>query len=228
MKWLAAKATGADHRKYGEGCQDAWALRQRRGVRVLAVADGMGSASHGALGSHLATQAACKGNDLTIPQRMRQARRALEQESRNRGIPMRQLGTTLLVVEQSSHGVMCGQIGDGAIVGWTGTHCVLLSNPGDCGACDLVDPLTSSSWKEAVRLSLTTQRLVALALFTDGLQRAALRRTPTGWIPHEGFFAPLFRHLETATDNAELQRLLEGERLDTHTGDDRTLLLSRL
>lgn len=226
--WLAAQATGADHRKYGEGCQDAWRHRQTGRVQVMAVADGMGTASEGALGSRLACDAACSGNGLRIRQRLRRARRSLEHASRTLGIPLRELGTTLLVAEVSSRGIVCGQVGDGAIVGWTGSGCVLLSHPGDSQVCDLVDPLTARDWESSVRLTRTSLPLQAVALLTDGLQRAGLRRTPSGWMPHEGFFRPLFCHLETATDNGELQSLLEGERLDAHTGDDRTLLLSRI
>jgi hypothetical protein len=67
-----------------------------------------------------------------------------------------------------------------------------------------------------------------VALFTDGLERLALRfdcRTP-----HIPFFDPLFRALRTASDlqslNDGLRQFLASDSVQIRSDDDKTLILA--
>jgi hypothetical protein len=66
------------------------------------------------------------------------------------------------------------------------------------------------------------------AVFTDGIQHLAMQLAQ--WKPHDPFFNPLFDFVRTTPDattaEGSLSELLEAERFDRRTDDDRALVIS--
>ena len=95
-------------------------------------------------------------------------------------------------------GAVCvGQVGDGAVVAEIGEDLALVSGPDHGEYVNEVVPLTASTWLEGLRVSSCVGSASAVAVFTDGCERAALRREPgpSGeLVPHRGFFLPLFAY----------------------------------
>ena len=131
---VAASVLGTSHRQSGTVCQDFHLYYRVGDLLVAAVADGAGSASHADIGASLAASAALPriGDSKTslspvsvssarslVLQGFAAARASLEDEARERGIALRDLATTLLVVLATPDSAIAGQVGDGAIVGLT-------------------------------------------------------------------------------------------------------------
>ena len=91
------------------------------------------------------------------------------------------LASTLIVVAVQGTTVCVAHIGDGGVVGLTDSGLLLLSGPGDSEYANEVEPLTSDGWDAAVRYSRVHEDVRALAVFTDGCQRAGFRRTAGCW-----------------------------------------------
>ncbi len=157
------------------------------------------------------------------------AREALEEEASRRGVPLRDLATTLIVVLAGQTQVGVAQVGDGAVV--------VATQPGELRALSLPAQgeylnetvfLVSRDWTSRLQLSVWRGQAAGLAVFSDGLQMLALRM-PAG-IPHAPFFDPLFRFLAAAADQteatAELERFLGSAGVRQRTDDDLTLVLA--
>lgn len=243
---VAASICGRAHSRTNDCCQDAHVWRTLPGdVLIAAVADGAGSASHGGEGAaiaaaraveHLATAVApavpesAAGWEILLRESLAASRTALEEEAVVRELDLRDLATTLIVLAMTPGGFGVGQIGDGAaILREIGGGLTALTRPTDSEYVNHTTFLTSD---EALATAQVVARVgppgEAVALFTDGLQRLALRM-PEGE-PHEPFFAPLFRFLGEAGDlsaaNQELETFLGSARIQERTDDDLTLLLA--
>jgi hypothetical protein len=88
--------------------------------------------------------------------------------------------------------------------------------------------LTSANALESAQTAVWYGETANLALFSDGLQRLALK-LPAG-APHPPFFSPLFHFLAGMTDESEAQAqlsaFLRSPRLTARTDDDLTLVLA--
>lgn len=219
---IAATVAGPSHRREGRAGQDAFAYRLLPDGVIAAVADGLGSAPWSGIGARLAVDAAITACSPAAA--VAAARVALESAAAALATPLRDFGCTLLVCQASPGEVVTAHVGDGGAVADTGA---VVSPPADSEYVDEVEPLTADGWAAATRVNRVTGA-AAVALFTDGCQRAALARRPDGWAAHPGWWRPLFAHARRADDASALEAFLEGPRLNAHSDDDKTLLIAVL
>jgi hypothetical protein len=249
-KVSGASARGSSHEKLGLPCQDAheWAVLSD-GTIVAAVADGAGSAPLADVGATLA----CREVIRHVRDRLGSIRRAdelndncwqevlfesvkatsarLEQEARTRSAETAHLATTLLLAAAGKGFLAAVQIGDGAIVAAESeetAHCV--GRPGQSEYVNETSFLTSPAALAQAVPVVWRGELAHLALLSDGLQMAALKMPEAE--PHPGFFAPLFRFVQSQENeiaaNTSLLDFLTSPRVRERTDDDVTLVLASL
>jgi hypothetical protein len=241
----AVSARGTSHEKKGQPCQDANAFEiLPSGVLVAAVADGAGSAARSEMGSALAVHTALasirRDTGVTLPVDEREwrvvlkkalevSRQSLEDQAASLGISSRELATTLIVVAATADGVAVAQIGDGAAVARDSEGAVVgLTQPRAGEYINETTFLISPNAIEDAQCVYWPGKATHLAVLSDGLQMLALKM-PCG-LPHDPFFAPLFRFVEQVQDaeeaNEKLSALLRSPRVTARCVDDLTLLLA--
>jgi hypothetical protein len=236
------------HHKLGLPCQDAhgWKVLEN-GLLVAAVADGAGSAPLADAGASIAASHATKElagelNGVSNPSELdnerwekllletaARARARLESEANDRSVSMSDLATTLIVAVVGVSFVAAAQVGDGAIVvALCDDALICLGRPPIGEYLNETSFLTSGTALAQIQPVIWRGDLKAVAMFSDGLQMAALRM-PEGE-PHPGFFLPLIGFAEGQANAAEaragLVSFLESPRLRERTDDDVTLLLA--
>jgi hypothetical protein len=162
---------------------------------------------------------------------MTAARDAIEAEAGARGVAPRELATTLILLLATYSGIAVAQVGDGAAVAAGADGIVYaLTVPPNAEYANETTFLTSPHALETAQITLRHGPVARIALFTDGLQRVALR-LPEG-TPHPPFFTPLLRFVAEAADSVraheQLTAFLNSPRLTERTDDDLTLLLASL
>ena len=242
-RYLGARAIGPLHVQLGTPCQDAWYARVgEHGWVAVAVADGLGSAPHSDVGAELVVHASVVAalSKLGQPEfnegelqgiakdAVAAARAELVAYAEDEGWEPRAAACTLMLLVSSRKSTVVAHIGDGAVVGQRGDELLVLSDPGESEYANEVTPLTSSDWEESLRVSGVHDDLTAAAVFTDGLQRAALRKVPPPMVPFPGFWTPLFRFAYGAEDlleaQTDLERLLSSPKICENSEDDKTLV----
>ncbi|WP_318738186.1 PP2C family serine/threonine-protein phosphatase [Roseofilum sp. SID3] len=245
---IASSVLGTSHQKRGQPCQDAhaWDILGP-GLVVAAVADGAGSASLSDVGAQVATRTAVElikrqWDRLAAEQSevcweallgevLEHAQNAIAAESLTRDVEVRQLATTLLILVASSQEVAVAQIGDGAVViGDRQGHITALTQPENGEYANETTFLISPNALESAQIKVWEGEIAHFALFSDGLQRLALK-LPEG-TPHAPFFTPLFRFVDQMEDSqaaeSELQGFLSHPRITERTDDDLTIVLGSL
>jgi hypothetical protein len=242
----AASVQGVSHRRRGEPCQDAhhWWHDAEQGVLVAAVADGSGSVPLAAIGSAVAVREAVVETVTRLgrglPERaekwrklllevLHATREAVKTAAARRARHTDDLATTLILAVAAAGRVAVAQVGDGAVVARRidGGFQALTRPPAveQANECAF---LTSTVWRDEAQFGVLCGPTTGLALFTDGLQRLALRM-PEGE-PHAPFFGPLLQMLAGEVEKQRAQRhvqgFLESRRVAERTGDDLTLLLA--
>ncbi len=236
---------GTSHLKTGLPCQDAHAVGVLPGGRLIAaVSDGAGSASRAEEGAALACEAAylwlnSLPKDLLElpPERLREiltaplnhALGALERQAEAEELPLREFAATLLIAIAAPDYVAAAQIGDGAIVVQDNRGDLHpLTTPQNGEHANETTFLISEGALQTAQIRLWRGEAAHLALFTDGLQRLALK-LPEG-TPHAPFFTPLLQFAANIEDEAEARRQLEtflrSPRITNRTDDDLTLILA--
>jgi hypothetical protein len=235
---------GSAHRNYGQPCQDAagWALGPDRCL-IVAVADGAGSAKLGGEGARLAVSTAVNNlagrrslgsgdsskKDLLAALEL--ARSALMSEAEDRGVDVRELATTLILLQATPHSVTALQVGDGSAVIEDRQNGVIgLTKPQVGEYINETTFITADDAMDRVETVTHQGSLSNGAVFSDGLQLLALKM-PEG-TPHTPFFDPLLRFVSSATDagaaDEELRSFLSSARVTSQTTDDLTLVLFAL
>lgn len=224
------------HLHLGIGCQDRIACRISDGVVAIAVADGLGSAELSDEGAAIAVKEAMRASSEQISfhqvsaEMIRAARGALEAEAMSRTVEMSDLACTLIAAVAVGDRLSVAHVGDGAVVAETVEGLVFGSPPGLSEYANEVDHLAGDSWEENLRVNQDVLGVTAFAVFSDGCQRAALSRSGDIFLPHSGFFEPLFEWARSAEDfvssSEELRRVLTGVKLSEHSEDDKTLALA--
>lgn len=242
---VAASERGASHERSGQGCQDAhaWVVLPG-GALVAAVADGAGSVSHGGVGAALAVRAAVDSVAESVgagadaePEwlrailfaALRDARGRLDGEAQELHRPRRELATTLILVVALPAFVGTAQVGDGATVAAeTAREVVGLTRPQGGEYANETIFLTSEDAISSAAVDVHHLRSRHLALFSDGLQKCALKM-PEG-APHAPFFSPLFEFMAEERDgpnqSRKLAAFLRSPRVRSRSDDDLTLLLA--
>ena len=243
---VSASVCGSSHLRLDRPCQDRhfWAMPSK-GVLVAAVADGAGSAPLSEFGAEIAAHTAVKvvaeaiaplpkadeeaaWKDLLI-EALRTARYAVEAEAEIRGVPPSDLATTLILLVTTPDVTAVAQIGDGAaIFEDEGGALHALTTPQNGEYANETTFLVSPNALEKVQTTVQPICAHRLALFSDGLQRIALRLADG--TPFPQFFAPLFRFVEECEElpkaDEQLAEFLGSPRVSERTDDDVTLLLA--
>jgi len=243
---IAQSVQGAGHAKEGGACQDT------HGVRLLAVgptetliacvADGAGSARFGEFGSSIVCETIleCASaysasfanfDGLQVEDVLRwceEARTRIEAEAVRRQCEVRELATTICTAILSATGSICFQIGDGAIIlGHDGIYGVVFW-PQSGEYANSTNFITSKEYRERIEFLATPTPVSDVALFTDGLERLALRFDSQ--TPHVPFFDPLFRALRATSEveglNEGLRGFLSSDQVQHRSDDDKTLILA--
>ena len=243
---LGSSVQGTHHIRENRSLQDAFGIRLVGDDTILiAVADGVGSAAQSAIGAHLAVTTSlnwiesnlwrsfpCSHEDWEglFRETFFKAQVRLEEQASIQGMTISDFATTLLLVAASAENLITGQIGDGAIVAM-GTDGLLstVSEPQQGEYINETFAITSPDSINFVHIKINPMRVDSLALFSDGLQRLTLH--PQDNSPHPPFFAPLFRQLPGIENAAQaaaiLADFLASDRVNSLTGDDKTLVLAK-
>ncbi len=241
---VGASVAGSSHQRFGQLCQDAagWALGPERSL-IVAVADGAGSASLGREGAQLAVSTAVEflssrrsldsGNSSKdqLTSALEHARFALRSDAEERGVEVRELATTLILLQATRNHVATIQVGDGAaVVEDHRVGVVGLTKPQAGEYINETMFITSEDAMEWAQTAVHEGSLFGGAIFSDGLQMLALNM-PEG-TPYAPFFNPLLRFVGAATDagaaDDQLKSFLLSPRVTNQTTDDLTLVLFAL
>lgn len=241
---FGSSVIGPLHVQLNTPCQDACSFRSLPcNAAAIVVCDGLGSASKSDVGARLAANAAVETaqNMLVDPglsgaeivrTAVRAARRSLEAKAAEDQCPLRDLACTIIIVVARKDELAVAHIGDGAVVALTENGLQLVSGPGESEYSNEVTPLTSSKWEDDLRLSSVITGVRCVAVFTDGCQRAAFRKSPDRVEPFEGFFCPIFAYANERQDlseaEREIQSLLMSKKLCENSEDDKTLVVAVL
>lgn len=248
LQGFGSSVIGTSHLKNGTECQDAYQFRMHRRYRigVAAVADGLGSAKHAAIGARLVTRRVVdelqkcvdrvniqskSDRECLMRASFKLARQCLLDKAFSDRNPINQYATTLLVVVIYKEWVITAHIGDGGIVAQSQEgDLLMLSAPEEGEFANIVTPITSSKAISTLRISSYHLPNARIALFTDGLQNLALINKPEQpYHPFAGFFAPFFDVIQSSADLAGatrgLQKFLGSERVCAKTTDDKTLVI---
>lgn len=244
--FFGASAIGPLHVQLAMPCQDSFAFKIiDKDFAVVAVADGLGSALKADIGAEVAVDSAVKSVEEAIAatygnmdiatlakDAVSAARRALEETAGAEKCSLRDLACTLLVAVTLKDAVAAVHIGDGAIVVDTDNGLHLVMGPGESEYTNEVTPLTSRDWEESLESKSMASGVRGIALFTDGCQRAGLKKVDNNYTPFEGFFRPLFTYAAQIDDleqaNQDIHDLLASGKLSEHSEDDKTLVLGIL
>lgn len=155
-------------------------------------------------------------------------RQNLERLAKTRDLPLREYGTTLIVVVITRDWLALGHLGDGAVVVLTDEGAMeTVSAPQCCEYANEVIPLTSPEAMSLVHLYARKVSVKAAALLTDGLQNLSINTTTR--VPYAPFFDPFFSAVRQEVDAEEasiqLAEFLGSERVCTKTDDDKTLVI---
>jgi hypothetical protein len=244
---IAQSLQGSSHLADGTTCQDSHIVRLLGDgptrTLVACVADGAGSAQFASSGATIACDTILENavahfeargsqfDDLRrgdILQWCAEARTRIQDEAAASDCNCREFATTLCVAIAAPNCSVFFQVGDGAII--VGNHGVygVVFWPQSGEYANSTNFLTSDDFEDQFDFLTTTSRCSEIALFTDGLERLALRfdsRTP-----HGPFFAPLFRALRSAADldglSEGLRQFLESDSVQERSDDDKTLILA--
>jgi serine/threonine protein phosphatase PrpC len=259
---ISASVQGTSHLRLNLPCQDAHECVLDEHHAIIAVADGLGSAVKAEEGAKLASVSAVEAirHMLSIAPPLdtveRQqllysgfaaARQALEALACETETPLRDYGTTLIVVVLSNDWFAVGQLGDGAVVALFSYEDAqegntqapqlskeklrTVSKPQRGEYANETLPITLPNALELVHLLALPIAPQAIAILTDGLQSLAIN-TQTG-IPYEPFFSPFFEAilqplasgLNIKNSSQLLADFLRSERVCARTDDDKTLVI---
>lgn len=241
---FGASVIGPSHIQKNMPRQDALAydiLNSNFGI--IAVADGLGSASMSDLGAQLAVEKVIEGTEKGIEKfktdisnvagyAAKYARKELEKKAIEEKYNLRDLACTLIVLVIHNNVVSVAHIGDGAVVAKINDDIKLLSGPEESEYINEVVPLTSKDWEKSLRVTPKIFGVSHIAVFTDGCQRAVLVKSRTGLQPYKKFFEPLFSDTQEIKDkeerDKEIRDFLSSKKMSESSEDDKTFVVAVL
>lgn len=228
-------------------CQDACAFEvSPSGSGVIAIADGLGSASKSEIGARTAVETAVNAVRELVSRKINEeidlsdmakaailsSRKALEEKADELKCKLRDLACTIIVAVIHKDNVVVAHVGDGAVIAKTNEGLKLLSSPEDSEYANEVSPLTGNDWELSLRISQKTSNNIGIMAFTDGCQRAALRKTQEGLTPYSAFCEPLFSYANDVIDGEkaeeDIRELLLSKKVCENSDDDKTLVIAVL
>ena len=243
MSWsvLGESVAGTAHLARNLPCQDAFRFRlfgTNEEWLLLVVTDGAGSASHSEHGARVACDEFIRRIETSDPAELftretmcalfTQVSNLLFVEAEHLGVSVRELACTLLLALVGPTNAVFAQVGDGAIVLGTGENYHTVFWPEPAEYANTTDFLTDVQCLEHLQFTTITDKIIEVAVFTDGLQRLALDFANR--CPPPAFFQPLFNTLRNTTDPETLtepfRQFLASPRVNERTDDDKTLLLA--
>jgi len=246
-RFVNSSIPGTSHLESGALCQDVSIVGiiscpSGEDVLVAVASDGAGSASLAHIGAATACSAAFEnvktflviGDEapdlasFNAQQLLRDVRLAITDRAEIDGMTSRDFACTLLVAAVSDTSSMFLQIGDGAIVigSERGRRVVFWPEAGEYA--NMTYFVTDERAGAHLQVSVVADVVSEIAVFTDGLQRLALRYDER--CPHDPFFAPLFQSVRTWTASQEglisaLATWMESDAVNSRTDDDKTLIV---
>jgi hypothetical protein len=243
---IAQSVQGHRHLAEETACQDQCAVRVfgsgEQASLVAIVADGAGSAEYSEVGSRLACTSVmnCAALHAATGRSVAQlafedilrwceiARAEIEATAAAAQRDVRDYATTLFAALVSKQGSLFFQIGDGAIVLHQRTTLGVVFWPQSGEYFNSTNFLTGKDFRDRIQFWSTDCGFADVALFTDGLERLALRFDAL--TAHPPFFVPLFQALRNAADvealAGDLRHFLQSDSLRDRTDDDKTLVLA--
>jgi len=250
MTWLVvnASAAGTSHAADKKPCEDrslarVEARREKEPLLMLFAADGAGSARCGGKGAELAVEAAAKfvskryaeKKSLALDEKLaekcvRAARQKIIDEAARKKAVARDYACTFLGVIGTPSATLLMQVGDGGIVVDTGNGLEVPITPPSGEYANMTNFITDENAMDALATRALQGGVKKAALFTDGLQRLALKMDSN--TAHEPFFTNFFKVLATADKSREkalqkeLEQFLQSPAVNDRTDDDKTLVLA--
>ena len=240
---VGCSVRGPSHEEEETPCQDDWAGTQLSDSRfALAVADGLGSASHSHKGSEVASETAVEylkdvltDRELTeeilrdtLETAFTSARSALQDEADRQGVSIKDLNTTLLVAAGGPSGVAAAAVGDGGVIRVYRDEFHLFVPREDSEYANRTTPVQSDHWEESYRFEYS-ENVDGVAAFSDGLENVAWDGKEQ---PQAALFEQFFNFVWYTTDeeriNKELSEFLNHERYRSISGDDKTIAIATL
>ena len=242
-----ASVRGQSHIRSGKPCQDRcyfeiFGCGNNKGdAAVIAVADGLGSASHSEIGADIAVHAAAAeikrylttdfedgltlaeitSDETILLDAFAAAAEAIEKyaEDAANGVVKKDLACTLALLFYFGGKAAAAQVGDGAIVGaFSDGRTEIIVKPVDSEYINEVTPITSPDWKSRMNMAAGMSAptgLVNAAVFTDGCIGAVTVKKDGNIEAFEGFFRPLFDYFNAKnredTENRENGEMGEGD-----------------
>jgi hypothetical protein len=245
-RYISRSVQGESHNADGTPCQDSSRVRtldgQAADTLVACIADGAGSVKHSAIGSLVACNAVLESVDAYLASHgsitemepkdaiawCDLARGRIEEEANARDARINEFASTIAVAILSPSGSCFFQIGDGAIVLRSGPVSGVVFWPQSGEYANTTTFLTSKEYRDRLQFYVTPRSFRQVALFTDGIERIALRFDSQ--TPHPPFFDPLFQALGTIEDwqslGDNLEQFLKSESVRRRSDDDKTLILA--
>lgn len=250
MIWqkVHASVKGTSHKDSGIVCQDVgiadtFCTIRNEAIFVAIASDGAGSATlshrgasiacstaHQVLKNFLLEQADAVDFSLfEVPQLVAAIKDRIRLEAESAGVVTREFACTLLLAAVGERSSLYLQIGDGAIVVKSQNLRRVIFWPDAGEYANQTYFITEDDAESHLKIVVDSFGVTEVAVFTDGLQRLALRYSEK--LPHESFFAPLFRYLRDLKDNPNelyesLLDWLDSEPVNSRTDDDKTLILA--
>lgn len=241
---FGARIQGRGHQIKGIPCQDAYCSDFFLHSHVIiAIADGLGSAPRSDLGAQIVVESAVNAvtnlmaegqtkSRLLLHAGIVNARNDLFKTAAMEICQVHELASTILLIIASKDSIAVAHIGDGAIVVKGSDFVKIISEPENYEYANVVVPITSDEWENALRIYESAEPIECIAAFSDGLQNAALKNVNASYQPFEAFFNPLFSYSlqikDSDTAGNDIKDFLMSEKVRGSSDDDMTLVISVL
>ncbi len=239
-----ACSRGSRHTQEGTPCQDAWiCLPVHNGGWVIVAADGLSTARHAREGAEMAVQTAgealarsCSEQQqagyepgVLIRQAAGAAHQIILQKAAEQGEHPSSFASTLIIALCIGETVSVGHIGDGIVAGVREGENLILSAPQQGEYANETACLMQHDWEDHLRLG-NHELIEACIIATDGCQGAVAVREKGGYQPYDPFITPLLsfvrqRLIAGHDPRPDLAALLLSPRMETLSGDDKTLII---